>query len=82
MLSTLTSSSQQSTDAVITGASCCAEQVYTVDQTQGFSPGSDPFARFCIWGKKTLIRGFRVVVKLNVFICIKRVEGRLAWDKW
>lgn len=37
------------------------------------------------FGKKenlTLIRGFRVVVKLNVFICRKRVEGRLAWDKW
>lgn len=53
---------------------------------QDFSPGSNsgssPSACFCLWKTQALIRGFRVVVKLNVFICIKCLEVRLARGKW
>lgn len=45
---------------------------------QDFSPS----ACFCLWKTQALIRGFRVVVKLNVFICIKCLEVRLAQGKW
>ena len=44
MLSMLTSNSQQSINAGITGVSRHAGQAYSLDQTQALSPGSNPFA--------------------------------------
>lgn len=78
MLSMLTSNSQQSTNAVATGVSCVLGKAILLirPRTSVLAPIPLPVSAF---GKKqTLIRGFRAAVKLNVFICTKRVEARLA----